>query len=1800
MRLHLPSRLRKAVLACLASLLSVVNTSAWSASLLPVGALCLFAAAPNASAADFEQVTIGEGEYTVYGGAIGSHPYTSVVSNITFDAGGTEEHEKNITLTLQSDFTPKSVTIESGTHLTVQARTGQDHVFTAADGILNLFGTIEFVATSTDEAPGIDLSTWGSFKEINTFDESTGTDYTDRAKVILNFTGRTNYMNGVALNRLLEIDQSGATRYSYAGRLELQGICFSIDGEEAGDDLGTQTASGGEIIVDGGAQFQLGTINAAPNDSVTTDPQTSMTVSPRIYNGNVTLNGSSSGIGPFQPLTPGWVLKCGTLRMVNGSKITGNLTLTNNSNIVVFATTYVDANNLTFDVSGVYAEIGGSIIAEGYDLTVTGGGRLRVGGGRVRQMTFEDVAGSGVVVTQDANNGKRYLNRATTARMGKMEITDRATRENPLTVDGYATVRHGSVTASITGQGWTTICGSGTYVYRGSFGDGNLNVVVHGESDSLLQRIAYLSLDVNTLLIERGTLDIQELESGSGDTRWADQPHFVRHLEMSDRSESGEKFVSELRVNSGQTFYIRDTLKMTGGRIVVKGQVNSGSTPEVTRINEARLVLGYDRYVPVMPPTACDASGSEMNGVIELDAYSVLSVYGEDPTKRPINGLNISVVHDSAIAQSAGGSVSSFLLFEKDRLNLNNTAADFSVRMRDGGVLSNAANFGALITIQYTGGTTEDETPVTFQMGRFGLNGSIILDNEYPLVQGGNYGVLKDLWNLEIRNKAELDFSGIDMTPNSEALFNFTSDSGGELGFGSVGENEEQGSLTLTGMESGGHYHISNKKIAEWRQKVGMSYYDAILRGLGFSFDEFDEEGRYGDGWITVTGEATPSSIYVSTRDNNDGDRWGWNADGNPYESTSGARAVCVDSETRIDLSTVDREADFTYGLILPNLVGKSEGNLVITGNGLFDPVKRSLVSFSNRIDNEERQVVARQTGVTVTPDFYYNGSIDITKSDLAIRHVQKIEQEEQTDLAPPQYNSATIVTGTLNLSDGELWMQSGALEIRGGRAVLSRGVTPGGILFATENTAQMRISEGGEVTVDGAIRLDSWWDNKTFEERYTDKDPHILMSWGGSADKAAKLNLLDGATLEDGVRIGNPNGPEETEKSRGQTPGTVNINGTVTAFKGARLSNVALHLRDRSMLVDQGSDTATEWKLSGLSGSGRLESKRDLTFDLAGGDHTFAGDLVGYSGTMILRESGEYTQIFNDVGGNTGWNVEVQNGARVKFNISDKSYESNKLQMGKVTLEKGSRSSFLLNLASENLKPGGNGTAEEGFFFEELNVNAENSSARDGDSAGSAAETVNLEVGQESGAVVLANEDNKVRQYIGHATNYEREGGGDASLGNLEGVTLKNVLNVKMGTGRITIDASGDIYIEGELDAENKYLAETDSVNSRAGANFFNSIYSSSSALLLDGDLGYVVQALNDMLKVNEAEPTGKDTAGSNKLLASLAGSSTSVLAPALGADMQRNLRSIRNRTTSMGMDDGYEYENLSHTSFWVNAETSYLTRDDDGLLSGYKSNAYGGTLGVAHNISTRSTIGLALSAMYQNVTSDNADHMDADFTTAYLNLFAVTQRRSWRHTFIASVGLTNAKMDRRVSWTNGNEMGSYSSSGSTNGTSFGAMYELGYAFAMNEDQTTVLQPVFNLQWHNASLSEYDEEGGSTAALRVDPGSYSVVEVGLGTRLQMVVGESVYNRASLLEMRALLKFYAGDSKGESSVALLSNAGGSKSTVESASEGRVGIEVGAGLGIPLGNNAEFFFDAGAEVRSSFFDFNATAGLKFNF
>lgn len=183
---------------------------------------------------------------------------------------------------------------------------------------------------------------------------------------------------------------------------------------------------------------------------------------------------------------------------------------------------------------------------------------------------------------------------------------------------------------------------------------------------------------------------------------------------------------------------------------------------------------------------------------------------------------------------------------------------------------------------------------------------------------------------------------------------------------------------------------------------------------------------------------------------------------------------------------------------------------------------------------------------------------------------------------------------------------------------------------------------------------------------------------------------------------------------------------------------------------------------------------------------------------------------------------------------------------------------------------------------------------------------------------------------------------------------------------------------------------------------------------------------------------------------------------------------------------------------------------------------------------------------------------------------------------------------LDRTVNY----GTGSYDTKGETEGTSFGFMYEVGRVFALTEDGDVCLQPVANVTFRHSSVDGY-EESGCDATLAVDEQTYTAVTLGVGARLQAVIGTSIYNRASILEARALAKFDMGDRESEADVRL--TQGGNTATVKSAEVGAFGAEFGVGVTVPMGTNAgSIFVDGSAEIRSGYTNINGTVGYRINF
>ena len=284
-----------------------------------------------------------------------------------------------------------------------------------------------------------------------------------------------------------------------------------------------------------------------------------------------------------------------------------------------------------------------------------------------------------------------------------------------------------------------------------------------------------------------------------------------------------------------------------------------------------------------------------------------------------------------------------------------------------------------------------------------------------------------------------------------------------------------------------------------------------------------------------------------------------------------------------------------------------------------------------------------------------------------------------------------------------------------------------------------------------------------------------------------------------------------------------------------------------------------------------------------------------------------------------------------------------------------------------------------------------------------------------------------------------------------------------------------------------------------------------------------------------------------------------------------------------------------MPYVNAWMNVEGDHKSLATDDLAAGYTLDSWGGTVGVDIDVNPQFTIGFALSAMYGNFTTDGPDKAEGDMDTYYVSAFARACSGAWTHTFVATIGRMDGTIERTVNYGSG----AYTTEASVDGMGFGLMYEVGRVYALDEDGDTCLQPVFNIAYRHAGVGSFDEEN-SDAALSVESQSVNTVTLGLGARLQTVVGENMFNRTSILELRAMAKLDVGDTTSETDVALINGTG--KGRIESAELGAFGGEVGLGLHIPVGdeNDGTIFVDVSAEFRSGYTNVNGVLGYRINF
>ena len=686
-------------------------------------------------------------------------------------------------------------------------------------------------------------------------------------------------------------------------------------------------------------------------------------------------------------------------------------------------------------------------------------------------------------------------------------------------------------------------------------------------------------------------------------------------------------------------------------------------------------------------------------------------------------------------------------------------------------------------------------------------------------------------------------------------------------------------------------------------------------------------------------------------------------------------------------------------------------------------------------------------------------------------------------------------------------------------------------------NTAQLTMSEGG-LTLNG--------NDNTIGSLADDG----VAAGATTADSTLTVNDL--LTVE---------GESELTGTSLVGDGTLLLKESLKLSNAAALDGVAVELQNDNFgdAAALALDGVTGNEVSALDGAGSLQGGNGADLTVTGKGGSFSGSLdalAGSTGGATLKIAEGASQTLDRVTGSTAWSVE--NAGELTINITNPAVTTgtgtNKpLTLDSLTMKSGSTTTMVLNTDAP----------AKYLNLQELVVE---------DGAKVALQSTGLNEIDFGGSITLA-----------YAAN---------------GVTVGDDVAVDLGNStafkkvkEATLVSSADgksLVLQTAYHDENQYEKMASSDNAAAGAALLWSV--NTGALPNGSALKAVDEAVNALSKQGSAAAAAQ----ADKIMAAVAGSSTAILGSALSSDVERQLRAIRNRTTTMGVAQTEVNEGMPYVNAWLNAEGDHHEMDADGLAAGYTRDSWGGTVGFDVDLTPSFTMGLAVTAMYGDIESEAADKAEGDFDTQYLSLFARYSSNAWTHTFVATVGRADITLDRTVNY----GTGIYETTGDTEGTSFGFMYEVGRVFALTEDGDVCLQPVANVTFRHSSVDGY-EESGCDATVAVDEQTYSAVTLGVGARLQAVIGTSIYNRASILEARALAKFDMGDREGETDVRL--TQGGDTATVKSAELGAFGAEFGVGVTVPVGTNAgSIFVDGSAEIRSGYTNINGTVGYRINF
>ena len=697
--------------------------------------------------------------------------------------------------------------------------------------------------------------------------------------------------------------------------------------------------------------------------------------------------------------------------------------------------------------------------------------------------------------------------------------------------------------------------------------------------------------------------------------------------------------------------------------------------------------------------------------------------------------------------------------------------------------------------------------------------------------------------------------------------------------------------------------------------------------------------------------------------------------------------------------------------------------------------------------------------------------------------------------------------------------------------------------------------------------------------------------------------NTLDTLTLEGGglTISGNAEIETITGTEAGGTlaiQGTLDLTGTSSINNGAITGTGSLRIREGAELALGGEArldgtsvtadgtltlTGTEsGAISGLSGSGALSMNGgSLSISSATtSSGTFSGTLAGRGALDISGQATQYLQT-----GNKDYDLAVRDGG--------------------VLVLKGTSDAPALDY--RNVAVGSAGTLRiEAIGHEAGDSNTSLNVGSIDFQSGSTTEFVyNLSASDPFGSAMLTADSITIGNGAGFSLANMEGNTGLGTYDNLDGVVLMTAdtidgltegESISVGTSGLfavyykdaTMSRKGNhIVLNATVQQDNIFTPAVNSHNSGAGSEL---LWEAKNNLDATSQLGQAMHSISTMITGDNP-----DLAGASRALAAVAGSTVNALGTAQRDALRDQMGWIRNRTTLMGVNPAYVNDDLPRFHMWMEGTGSYAKLDTRGDESGYQLTTWGGTVGVDADLSDRLTVGAAFTAGYGDLTAGAADSADGHLDSYYASLFGRYQNKRWAHTLILTGGWNDAKLNRTVNYGEG----SYGTQGSTSGWGLGAMYELTYDIYLDENRSSVLQPLFNASVVTTRMDGYEETGAGNAGLNVGRQDWTTGTLALGGRWMGLVGSNIFGRESLAEIRVNAAQDLGDRRGETNVSLLGNPGFAQS-VRGAKVGTTALQLGAGLSVPVGTKGTIYVNGNADIRDGSSALNGSVGYRYDF